>query len=90
MIKAIVFDFGGIVVNNTDISTYEYIAGRFGIDSNLVVSNIWEFLPDYQTGKISDKEFWRQFSQNAGKELPSDHGILWTEVYSRESRKILK
>lgn len=87
MIETIIFDFGGVIVNHTDPTTFEYVSKRFNIEYEAVASTINELLVEYHKGKISDKEFWIRFSKKVGKDLPSDYEKFWKETYISEVRR---
>ena len=82
MIKAVIFDAGGVIVNSLDSLLFKAIAKKFGIDFRLAVSNLEGLLKYYHTGKISSNDFWKLFSQRVKKEPPKGYEYLWIEKYA--------
>lgn len=66
MIKYILFDLGGVIIN---LTVFERLSEITGIEDRQEVINYWTSLKsvaDYETGKISDAEFLRQLKKDLG------------------------
>ena len=66
-IKAVVFDFGGVLVhqpNKEDIST---IAEYFEIDTEELISLYAEHRPEYDGGLIDQYQYWSRVAESVGK-----------------------
>jgi len=81
VIKAIVFDFGGVIVNNTGDLTRRNFAEAYGVSIEVVNKAIGELVEDYQIGKINDDEFEEKFAKKVGKQIPKNAVDLWTKNY---------
>jgi HAD superfamily hydrolase (TIGR01509 family) len=72
MIELYIFDMGGVVSRNTDVSGR--IAQHFGIDPG----QLWKMLHGefvaLMAGSITTEEFWRRFSSKSGRRVDED---LW-------------
>ena len=86
MIRAIIFDYGGVVANDVDPKIQKDIASEFGISLSDTKKAMKGLLGRYQTGEINDDIFWKEFSNRTGKPLPQDYRKLWLDRYSKESR----
>ena len=86
MIRAIIFDYGGVVTNDIDSEILKDIAWALGISLSDTKKALSGLLERYQTGEINDDSFWKEFSNRAGKPLPSGYRKLWLDRYSKESR----
>lgn len=85
MIKAIIFDLGGVYLEVID--QVDYIASSFNVDRDTVLKNFEGLAEDYQKGKMSEKDFWLKFSQKIGKEFPAEYETLWTKGYAAKTRR---
>ena len=80
-IKAIIFDYGGVIIKDTDEILIQDIADKFHMSNTEALDIINVLVKPYQRGTISDEEFWKQFSQKAGKILPNGYASLWIDKY---------
>lgn len=87
MIEAIVFDLGGVLVSNSDPAIFKDIANEFKISYDKAVSAAKDLIPEHQRGKMNDEEFWKKFSKNVGKDLPSCWRELWLRTYKTETKR---
>jgi len=78
-IKAIVFDYGGVLVNDPDEKIIRDISDKFKMTYAESLEIIQQLVKPYQRGEISNEEFWRKFSKMAGKELPENYKSLWVD-----------
>jgi len=83
MIKGIIFDWGGVVIEWDDKKTYRYISERFNLDFDYTKWKIeYELLKDVQTGKIDEKEMWNRFFSSVNMKLPEDYETLWVKKFA--------
>ena len=88
MIRAVIFDYGG-VVTDTAVTRIQYlrtlqdIARSFHIPLGRVKDAVNKLLPQYQTGALDDEGFWRVFSQETNSSLPLDYRELWMRHFSK-------
>ena len=79
MIKAVIFDWGGVLIYNPSIGTKEYCAKRLGVNESKFIKIYDKYEPDFQKGKISESNFWKKIYENL--EIPmSKSKILWNTV----------
>jgi len=83
MIKAIIFDLGGVVVFNNYGYILQDIVYRTGESKKKVSDNIDLILPDFQKGLMSEKEFWNKFAANTGITPPKNYQDLWISEYAK-------
>jgi len=78
MIKGIIFDWGGVIIDWTNDIIYRYISKRFNIDFAYTKKKLkYELLKKLYAGKIDEKEMWRRFFSSLNMELPDDYETLW-------------
>lgn len=80
MIKAVIFDWGGVIAPNPH-------GGWLNVLADMLGSTIEELLPHWQaagdkrlsSGLITEEEFWLGFEKSYGKPLLIDKRRVWTE-----------
>ncbi len=80
MIKAVIFDWGGVIAPNP-------YGGWLGILVDMLDMTIPELLPhwhesgygDLSRGTIDEKEFFRLFEISLGRALPTDASRIWID-----------
>ncbi len=87
MIKAVIFDFGGVIVNDTDQITFKEISERFNIKYSLAASIASELAKAYQIKNIPEKGFWKEFAKRVGRDLPQGCENLWADTHNQNSKE---
>ena len=79
MIKAVIFDMGGVVVNRTDYIVSEEIARSFSVPLEIAKQAYDEALKDkaFQKGLMSEDEVWQRIQQFLNKPLPHDYKTIF-------------
>lgn len=80
MIKAVIFDWGGVIAPNPQGGWLNVLADMLGI-------SLQEALPYWQSagytqfsqGLIDEQEFWSHFEKSYGHSLPTDKNRIWSE-----------
>ncbi len=80
MIKAVIFDWGGVIAPNPN-------GGWIGILADMLNMTIEDLLPhwhesgygDLSRGTIDEKEFFRLFEVSLGRALPADVSRIWID-----------
>ena len=80
MIKAVIFDWGGVIAPNP-------AGGWLGVLADILNTTVQDLLPHWHTagyedlsrGTIDEVEFFRLFEISLGKPLPSDVSRIWVE-----------
>lgn len=57
-IKGVVFDWGGVIIDEPSGSLQRYCSRRLEIPIRKGSVAIWKFLPEYQSGKLNERQFW--------------------------------
>ena len=76
MIKAVIFDFGGVLLKYKSMPKYEYLGKIVGITKEKAKEKVHEIITPFQKGKVSSKEFWEMLEEKLGK-LPEDLYEKW-------------
>ncbi len=86
-IKAVIFDFGGVVVEDVDEKIFEDISNTFRIASRETREIMEKLLPLFQTGGCNEEEFWHFFSKAVGREEPpAEYKSLWLREYMQKAK----
>jgi putative hydrolase of the HAD superfamily len=72
MIKAVVFDVGGVLMFHEVEEIYKDISTYFGVSRDAVVNEWQELMPSLDAGSIDEATFWNQFQRDlkVSKPLP--------------------
>jgi len=82
MIKGVIFDWGGVVIDWQNDTLYRHISKRFNIDLDYIRKRIEnDLLRLVQIGEIDGKEMWKRFFSSLDMELPEDYERLWLEKF---------
>jgi len=67
-IKALVFDCGGVLLRNGDLSPYRRWEERLGLETGQLEHHLWagDLWRQAERGTIGDAEFWRRAAQELG------------------------
>lgn len=81
-IKAIIFDYGGVITNDLDELLIRDIAEKFHVSYDEALESISELVKPYQRGSISDEDFWKHFSEKTKRPPPPGYESLWIDKYA--------
>lgn len=85
MIKAIVFDYGGVFGKEFMSVVYSETAKRTGGSYDTVRSEFHKFLPMLQRGKITMDEFWKVYAQRLNSD-PILIEVIWKKTFESNNR----
>ena len=92
MIKAIIFDWGGVLINKPSIGLIKYFANYFKVKEDDLKHAVKSLMDSFQKGKISEENFWKIVCNKLNVNIPKVES-LWEigfkEVY-REKTKVLQ
>jgi putative hydrolase of the HAD superfamily len=91
MFRAVIFDLGGVLVDNPWPGMVNHYAAYFGVSEEVFLKACAQFADDWQRGVFSEEVFWNKIAQELQAEKSGGNG-LWIEglkkVY-REKKEIL-
>ncbi len=81
-IKAAIFDWGGVLIENPTEGILQYCREVLGIGAGCMLAAYRKLIPYLQEGKITEEEFWKGVRRRTGAkgELPSS---LWFEAFEQ-------
>ena len=83
MIKAIIFDYGGVVGTNVMSFIHERVARKVGLPFEIVKGEYKKFSSTVQKGKMSMHMFWLKLGE-ALKIEPNELEEIWMDVFEEE------
>lgn len=85
MIKAIVFDWGGVLIDDVKRKMTKYCAELLGVDEQSLVRFYSKYSDDFQKGNITEKEVWENICKSLKVSPPlmvSIWGKAFRQAYS--------
>ncbi len=79
MIKAIIFDWGGVLIDNPADGLMEYCAQHLGVSTEDLKQQFSHVEADFQSGRLSEKDFWQQTCDALNIPVPTVES-LWYEA----------
>jgi len=79
-IESIIFDWGGVLIENPRPGLLQYCSEAFGVPLEDYTPVHDLFLDDFHTGKIYEERFWQQITSKLGKPMPSVQS-QWYEAF---------
>jgi epoxide hydrolase-like predicted phosphatase len=77
MIKAIIFDLGGVLINAPEEDLINYCSEKFCIDKNLFREVFYQYITIFQKNEIAEEKMWEEISIKLNVKKPN---ITWREV----------
>jgi len=81
MIKAVIFDYGGVMKPETHWA--EDIALAYKVSAKIVKKKIKPFINSLQKGITKEDEFWKKFSLALKKPIPKNSRNLWRKCVEK-------
>jgi putative hydrolase of the HAD superfamily len=80
IIKAVIFDWGGVLIENPTEGILRYCREVLGIGTGCMLAAYRKLIPYFQEGKISEEEFWKGLRRRTGAKggMPAS---LWLEAF---------
>jgi putative hydrolase of the HAD superfamily len=79
-IKAVIFDWGGVLIENPTEGILRYCRETLGIGTGCMLAAYRKLIPYFQEGKITEEEFWKGVRRRTGAKGEM-HGSLWLEAF---------
>ena len=83
MIKAIIFDLGGVLIENPAPGMVSYFAASLGVDEKLLYDIFARFIKEFQKGIISEDTLWEKVCCDLRIQKPNNPS-LWEEAFRNE------
>ncbi|MHC4628961.1 MAG: HAD family hydrolase [Planctomycetota bacterium] len=80
VIESVIFDWGGVLIDNPREGLLRYCADAFGVAEDDYTPVHDSFLGEFHTGAISEQMFWHRISAELGRPAPKVRS-LWYEAF---------
>ena len=88
MIKAVIFDFGNVILKDTDQILFNRISEELNVDKETAIPAIKELVPKLQTGKMTNEEFWKKLCSKLEVSYNVSYQGLWTRGLQKVWKRI--
>lgn len=88
MIKAVIFDFGGVIVDISDTGSTKEIAAAMGQEGEAFKQLHGLIVQKMATGLIDEEGYWQEVEKLTGKTRPDNWRGLWSDKARKNSRLI--
>ena len=79
-IKAVIFDWGGILIDDPAPGLMRYCAKALGVSKKKYTQTHLKFAASFQTGKISENRFWTLICKKLNVSKPKSRS-LWADAF---------
>jgi len=79
-IKSIIFDWGGVLIDDPAPGLMRYCAEALGVSKENYIRAHSKFAADFQKGLISEDAFWQRICSELNVPKPKAHS-LWTDAF---------
>jgi len=81
MIKAVIFDYGGVIKSSH--ACKNETASAFKISQSIASEVAKPLMDDFRKGIITEASFWKLFSEKLGRPIPKNSDELWRKCYEK-------
>ncbi|HLD80408.1 MAG TPA: HAD family phosphatase [archaeon] len=86
-IKAVIFDWGGVLIEDPDLPRAEFVAARLGVAPESFLRELGGYEKEFQKGLITEKELLARIAAALGIVLPQFNGSLLKEAVRSTFRR---
>lgn len=79
MIKAIIFDWGGVLIDNPADALMSHCANHLGTTKEILKKTIDKYIFDFQKGTLLEEDLWNQVCDELNINKPTTNS-LWQEA----------
>lgn len=79
-IKAVIFDWGGVLIDDPGPGLMEYCANRLNVTVDKFINSFDKFMDEFQTNSVSECKFWELMCKDLNIEKLSQPS-LWKEAF---------
>jgi putative hydrolase of the HAD superfamily len=79
-INAVIFDWGGVLIEDPAPALFKYCANVFGVNVEQYVAAFDICINDFQTGAVAEQQFWMNMTKRLKAPIPKTNS-LWTEAF---------
>jgi len=80
-VKAVIFDWGGVLIEDPAPGLVSYCAGVLGINEGDYCNAYAKFMGGFQTGLVREDQFWHDMAKHLNVPVP-DSESLWLDAFT--------
>ncbi len=81
MIRAIISDWGGVLIKDPTSDYIQFFSSYFQIPSNKLFQVYKKYIPAFQKGSATESEFWKQICSELGVTPPKEK--VWKHIFQQ-------
>ena len=92
MIKAIIFDWGGVLIKDCSTARLNYCASKLGVNANKLKIEFQKYEKDFWKNKLTELELWEKICKKLEVSVPKPSSI-WLNALKKfiiENKKVIK
>jgi epoxide hydrolase-like predicted phosphatase len=79
-IKAVVFDWGGVLIDDPAVGLVRYCSKALGVTTEQFAEAHEKYIPEFQKGLLSERDFWKKICSDLNISTPKGYS-LWGEAF---------
>jgi len=79
-IKAVIFDWGGVLIDDPRPALMKYCAKALGVSEETYIKAHNKFMDDFQKGLLSEQTFWAKVCRELNRPKPQEPS-LWDDAF---------
>jgi len=88
-INAVIFDWGGVLIEDPAPALFKYCANTLGVGEEQYIIAFDICVNDFQTGAVTEQQFWMNMTKRLKAPMPKADS-LWTEAFTAAYRPRLE
>ncbi len=76
LIKAVVFDWGGVLAKNVMPDIFSYVSSKLGVDTETLIPVYEKYQHDFLINTISERKFWEKVAADLEVATPDNPGLF--------------
>jgi putative hydrolase of the HAD superfamily len=80
-IQAVIFDWGGVLIEDPAPKMIKYIAKALGVSEDRYKQASTTYMADFQTGRVTEQQFWAYITRHLGVPTPTADS-LWGKTFA--------
>ncbi|MGA2323360.1 MAG: HAD family phosphatase [Sedimentisphaerales bacterium] len=80
-INAVIFDWGGVLIEDPAPALFKYCANALGVSKELYVIAFDICMNDFQTGAVTEQQFWMNMTKRLKVPMPKANS-LWSDAFA--------
>ncbi|MBI2632790.1 MAG: HAD family phosphatase [Parcubacteria group bacterium] len=81
MIKTVIFDWGGVLIDSPTLAVVRYLAQKLNIDETVLIELFKKYENDFHTGTIAENAFWAIVSEKINTPINTSASLLYEALW---------